>query len=143
MNPQEPEATPPAADPYAPVDYPAADYPTHYQGPPGYPPGYPGLPPPVYPAPYPPQYGYDPYRPPVPTGTNGKAIAALVLGVIGLPACMCFLPSLIGLVLGFVAMGETKRNGQAGHGIALAGVIVSGATLIMGIGFMAVSMAGG
>jgi hypothetical protein len=143
------ENVPPAADPYAPVDYPEPP-----QYPPPYPPGYgDGLPPPVYPSPYPPgaypppypgQFAggyrpYDPYRPVVPSGTNGKAIAALVTSVIGLPACMCFLPSLIGIILGVIAMTETKRTGQAGYGLALAGVIVGAVTLIFGFGFMVTS----
>ncbi len=114
---------------------------------PPYPPGYPALPPPVYPAPYPLYPGqfaapYDPYRPVHPTGTNGQAIAALVIAVIGIPACMCFLPSLIALVLGFVAMGQTRQTGQAGHGIALAAVLVSAATLLFGLGFMLLGVLG-
>ena len=139
------ENLPPAADPYAPVDYP-----TGYPGPPTYAPGYPALPPPVYPPPgggyppYPGQYGapYDPYRPVHPAGTNGQAIAALVIAVIGIPACMCFLPSLIALALGFVAMGQTRQTGQAGHGIALAAVLVSAATLLFGLGFMLLGVLG-
>ena len=119
--PPVPEGTPPPADPYAPVDYPA-----HY----------PPLPPPVYPAPtgypYPPPnypgYGgypadpYDPYRPTKPPGTNGKAIASLVTSLAGL--MLCGLPSIAGIILGIVAMRETKRTGQDGFGLAVAGVAV-------------------
>ena len=63
-----------------------------------------------------------PLRQPQPVGTNGKAIAALVTSVGGLFACG--VPSIIGLILGIIAMRETKRTGQEGHGMALAGVIV-------------------
>jgi Domain of unknown function (DUF4190) len=121
---------------------PPLDYPTSYPGPPGYP----NLPPPVYPAPYPGPIGYpppgqfaapyDPYRPATPAGTNGKAIGAIVAAVIGIPACACFLPSLVGIVLGFIAMGETKRSGQPGYGLAVAGVVVGIATLLLGVLFI-------
>ena len=116
------------ADPFAPVDYPADA----------------GLPPPVYSAPYPgapgypvaaghPTYSggypyqtdpYDPYRPMKPPGTNGKAVAALVTSLAGV--FFCGLPSIAGLILGLIAMRETRRTGQDGFGIALAGAIIGG-----------------
>jgi hypothetical protein len=90
-----------------------------------------GLPPPIYPPPYPgamgyPGYhpGYDPYRPTKPPGTNGKAIAALVTSLVGL--LCCGVPSIVGLILGVVAMRETKRTGQDGYAIALIGAIIGG-----------------
>ncbi len=96
-----------------------------------------GLPPPVYPPPpypgqpnagyYQPYPGYPPLKPP---GTNGKAIAALVTSVAGLICCA--LPSIIGLVLGIIAMRETKRTGQDGYGLALAAVVI-GALVAVGI----------
>ncbi len=140
------EDSPPRVDPYAPVDYPsdAVVPPPNYGAPPGfqqpgyqqpgYPqPGYPqmGYPPPGMPAPgYPPHYAggygyaYDPYAQVRPEGTNGKAIGALVTSLAGL--FFCGVPSVVGLILGIVAMRETKRTGQEGHGMALAGVIVGG-----------------
>jgi hypothetical protein len=140
-----PDSEPPqrGVDPYAPVDYP-----TNYPGPTDYPPGYPGLPPPVYPAGYPPPYPgqfgdpYDPYRPAVPSGTNGKAVAAVTVASIGVVACACFVPSLVGIVLGFIAMGETKRTGQSGHGLAMAAVAIGIATLVLGAVVMLASFAG-
>ena len=132
----------------APLDYPSADQPPAYPpapGPPaGYPPAYPGSPgafgPPVgYPPPLPPAgYGgypppfpepYDPYRPAVPVGTNGKAIAALILSIVGLP--LCGVSAIVGMVLGFIAMGETKRTGQSGYGMALAAVIIGAVVLVL------------
>lgn len=97
-------------------------------------PGYPGgagLPPPLYPGPplpgaYPghpaPGYYYSPY-PARPQGTNGKAIAALVTSLAGFVCCV---PALVGLLLGIIAMRETKSSGQDGYGLALAGVVVGG-----------------
>jgi hypothetical protein len=141
------ESTPPF-DPYAPVDYPAdAPPPPGYPPPNPYPPpgGYPppGYPPPgyvPYPMPYPPRPGgyspyapYDPYAAGRPTGTNGKAIGALVTSLVSVSLCGCFIPSLVGVILGFIAMAETKRTGQEGHGMALAAVIVGFITLIGGV----------
>jgi Domain of unknown function (DUF4190) len=90
-----------------------------------------GLPPPVYPPPYPGPMGYpgaypgyDPYRPVKPPGTNGKAIAALVLSLVGL--LCCGLPSIVGLVFGIVGMRETRRTGQDGYAIALTAAIIGG-----------------
>lgn len=111
-------------DPYAPVDYPA-NYPP--MPPPVYPPTYP--PPGAYP--YPPYGGdpYDPYRPLKPPGTNGKAIAALVCSLAGL--VFCGLPSIAGVVLGIIAMRETKRTGQDGFGLAVAGVALGAAIVAL------------
>jgi hypothetical protein len=58
-----------------------------------------------------------------PQGTNGMAIASLVTSVLGL---VCCIPSVIGMILGIIAMRETKRTGQDGFGLALAGTIVGG-----------------
>lgn len=98
---------PAPGDPGGPVEYPADAV----------------LPPPVYPGPpgYP---GWDPYRAPKPPGTNGKAIAALICALAGL-AC-CGLPSVAGLVFGVIAMRETRRTGQDGYGLALAGAVIGG-----------------
>lgn len=106
-------------DPNAPWEYPAD----------------PGLPPPIQPGPpagfpVPPGYpplgypGWDPYRPAKPPGTNGKAVGALIAALVGL--LVCGVPSVVGLVLGVIAMRETKRTGQDGYGLALAGTIIGG-----------------
>jgi hypothetical protein len=52
--------------------------------------------------------------------------------VLGIPACVCFVPALVAIVLGVIAMGETKRTGQSGYGLAVAGVAVGIATLLFG-----------
>ncbi|WP_326545729.1 DUF4190 domain-containing protein [Mycolicibacterium sp. ND9-15] len=103
-----------------PVDYPAD----------------PGLPPAVYPPSYGPAAGYayapvpyDPYRGMKPQGTNGIAVAALVISLVSL--VFCGLPSIIGLILGIIAMRDTRRSGQDGYGLALAGVIISGIPIVL------------
>lgn len=93
-----------------------------------------GLPPPIYPPPPPGYQGapayypaYDPYLAVKPAGTNGNAIAALVSSIAGL--LCCGLLGVVGLIFGVIGMRETKRTGQAGYGLALAGAIIGGLTL--------------
>jgi len=62
--------------------------------------------------------------------TSGMAITSLVLGILGL---FCGITALVGLILGIVAMVKVKNSGGKlrGHGIALAGTIVSGVFLTL------------
>lgn len=76
---------------------------------------------------------HDLYRSGKPPGTNGKATAALVTSLAGL--LLFGLPSIAGLILGIIAMRETKQTGQDGYGIALAGTIIGGLVVIMYIVF--------
>jgi hypothetical protein len=59
-----------------------------------------------------------------PLGTNGKAIASLVTSIAGWLCCAPL--AIVGLILGVIAMRETKRTGQEGWGLALAGTIIGG-----------------
>jgi uncharacterized membrane protein len=54
------------------------------------------------------------------TSTNGLAIASLVLGILWL----FWLGSLVGLILGLVALKQIKNRNQRGRGIAIAGVVL-------------------
>lgn len=70
----------------------------------------------------PPRYGYQtPPAAPQSTGTNGMAIAALVISLhsFGLPGV-----SIVGAILGHVARHQIRRTGQDGDGVALAGIII-------------------
>ena len=116
----------PAPGSYPPGGYPPGGYPPVSQIPPGpYPPA------PAFPG-QAPGGGYQPppvpgyWSPPAPgfvpvTRTNGLAIASLVLGVLWL----FWLGSLVGLVLGLVALKQIKGRNQGGRGIAIAGVVLS------------------
>jgi hypothetical protein len=60
-------------------------------------------------------YGTTPYGAPLAPRTNTLAIVALVLGLtvpIG------------GIIAGHIALGQIKRTGEGGHGLALAGTIL-------------------
>jgi serine/threonine protein kinase len=80
----------------------------------------------------PPGLGYGPppgYPPPRNQGTNGFAIAALIFGIIG--------GALLGFIFGFIALSQTKRTGQNGRGMAIAGIVLS-AVWTVGIVFLIV-----
>jgi hypothetical protein len=89
--------------------------PQPYQEPYGAVPG--GVPGPGYPA-YPPNYGYG-YG--VPARTNTLAITSLVLSLVGL-GCGILAPA--GAIVGHVAKRQIRERGEAGDGLALAGIIV-------------------
>jgi Domain of unknown function (DUF4190)/Septum formation len=83
----------------------------------GYPP--PGVPGPGYPG-YPgaPQ-GYPAGPKP---GTNGFAIASLIFGIIS--------GWVLALIFGFIALSQTKKTGQNGRGLAIAGLVLGGLWII-------------
>jgi uncharacterized protein DUF4190 len=67
------------------------------------------------------------------------AIAALVLGICGVLFACCYgfggLPGLIGAILGHVSMKQIKERGEAGRGMALAGVITGWSGVAIAIAF--------
>jgi hypothetical protein len=150
----EPPPTAPASG-YPPPPYPPPPYPPGYPPPSGYsPPGYqepsgygsPSYPPgpPEYNAPYPPGYG-QPYPGGYPapdyagnygqrrSGTNTLAIASLVTSCVGL---LCGIGSIVGIALGAVALNQIKQTRQEGYGLAVAGIVVGVATLVVNLIFM-------
>jgi hypothetical protein len=96
-------------EPYPPQQ-PYSDQPFGVQQP--YPQPYPGAPNPYPGAPLPPQ-----------RGTNGFAIAALILSIFG--------AVLLSVIFGFVALSQIKRNGQGGRGMAIAGLVISGVWILI------------
>ncbi|MEU6794505.1 DUF4190 domain-containing protein [Nonomuraea wenchangensis] len=70
-------------------------------------------------------YGYNPYGapPPPPRPTNGMAVASLVLGIVGMISCG--LTSIVGVILGHIALARIKRSGEEGQGMAVAGLVTS------------------
>jgi hypothetical protein len=127
----------PPANPYAPVDpfQPPGSQPGNpFNNPPGTP--YGGS---QQPYQYPPmQYGqYGPSAPPPPgyhgyvqpRNNSGKAVAALVLGIVSIVFCwLSFLDGIfviLGLIFALIAMNETKVPGVGGRGMAVAGLVCS------------------
>lgn len=141
---EAPGAYPPpsyGAPSYPPPGYsPQPGYPPPTPGPygtPGYPEGtapYPGQPADGYPPPPPPpQYGAAPYAggygyPTPESGTNTLAIWSLVASVIGV---LCGIGSIVGIVCGIIALNQIKQTRQGGYGLAIAGIVVGVATLII------------
>jgi hypothetical protein len=116
---------PPAAAQRTPPGYP----PPGYGQPPYPPPGAPGYPYPPQPPPYPAQY------PPPRTG-HGKAIAALVLGILSILLCVLSLFDavfvILALIFGGLALAESRsRPNREGRGMAIAGIAcaIAGAIL--------------
>ncbi len=136
-----PNYPPPSYPPpnYPPPSYPASGYPAPgYGAPTGYdtagygaagtgtagagaPTGYP-----AYPAT---SYGGYPYAPAaMPRPTNGMAIASMVVSISGALLLFCYgfggLLGLAGAILGHISRRQLRTSGEAGDGMALAGVIV-------------------
>jgi len=63
--------------------------------------------------------------------TNTLSILALVFGVLG---------SVLGIVFGHVALSQIKRTGEAGRGLAIAGLVVG--YLQLGVGVLILIIAG-
>lgn len=67
-----------------------------------------------------------------PARTSGLAVAALVLGLVGLLAWCTFVPSILGIVFGSIALGPIRRGESRGRGFALSGIILGGIGLLAG-----------
>ncbi len=68
---------------------------------------------------------------PTPARTSGLAITSLVLGILGF--CSAGITSLIGLILGIIALNKIGKSQGAltGKGLAIAGICVSGVLLLL------------
>lgn len=126
--PTAPGGTAPGDGPRAPGQGPGHGYPTA-----GYGPG--------------PGYGYapPPYRA---APRNGMGITALVLGLVGVVLGMLvflfwlsWLPALLAVIFGFVALGQVKKGTADNRGMALSGMILGmvGILLAVGTGIFAVT----
>jgi peptidyl-prolyl cis-trans isomerase B (cyclophilin B) len=84
------------------------------------------------PTPPAPNYQPQPYAPSAPYApgppTNSLAIISLVLSLVGV--------SLGGVICGHIALSQIRRTGEAGHGLALAGVIIGYAFIGIGVLFL-------
>ena len=61
----------------------------------------------------------------VPGGANGWCVAALVLGIVGIPAAPVVLPPVLAVVFGIVGMVQLSKPGVStqGRGMAIAGIV--------------------
>jgi Domain of unknown function (DUF4190) len=94
---------------------------------------------------YPYQSGYPPpnYAPPQPVAPkNGLGIAALVLAVVGL-LCVAtvFAPIVLGaiaVILGVIGRRRVKRGMADNAGVAIAGIVLGGLAIVVGVAFIAI-----
>ena len=60
------------------------------------------------------------------------SVVSLVLGLVGLPLCFLFVPSLLAAVFGIVGLNQIKRDPtQSGRGLAIAGLILGAVMLVL------------
>lgn len=53
------------------------------------------------------------------------AIASMVLGIVGVPLCCLFIPSILAVVFGFIGLNQIKQDTtQRGRGMAIAGIVL-------------------
>ena len=74
---------------------------------------------------------------PVARGTNGFATAGLTCAILSWTCCCCCgLPfSLLGLIFSLVALAQIRSQGEPreGHGLAIAGLVLSSANLLFSV----------
>jgi hypothetical protein len=98
---------------------------------PAAPPGYPQWGYGQYPPPYPPSGGWGPQS------TNGLAVAALILGIVGWLACG--VGSVLAIIFGFISHAQIRESQgrQRGSGMATTGIILG----FVGVAFFALLIA--
>jgi uncharacterized membrane protein len=61
-------------------------------------------------------------------GMNTMAIVSLISSLVGIACCI---GSIVGIVLGTMALNEIKRTREDGYGLAVAGIVIGIATLVV------------
>ncbi len=82
--------------------------------------------------------GYQPYGgPQTQQGNSGISVAGMVLSLVGIIPCFWALqvPGLLGLIFGFVGLGQTKEGGRKGRGMAIAAVAIGAVLLLICVAF--------
>jgi Domain of unknown function (DUF4190)/Septum formation len=85
-----------------------------------------------------------PGRPSAPE-RSGKAIAALVLGIVGVVLCFTAVPSILALVFGLLARRDVRRSAGRllGRNLAMAGIVLGIVGILMAVGFYVTAALGG
>jgi hypothetical protein len=91
-------------------------------------------------------YGFAPAAGPFPAPrpTNGLAIASLACSVAGIIPFLFGISCVVGIVLGFVSLGQIKRTGgvQKGRGLAIAGIAVGFSLIAIFVLFVILAVVG-
>ena len=73
-------------------------------------------------------------------GSNGFAVASLVLGIIGIPSACAIVPPILALVFGVIALAQANKTGPAGgtggRGMAIAGIVLGVIGCLIGAGMV-------
>lgn len=93
-----------------------------------------------YPGSYPPGGPPGPYGGYPRQGTNGLAIASLICSILGFLSCCFFALAAAGVIMGHIALGQIARQGGEGRGMAMAGVIIGYAALVVGVLYYVLSV---
>lgn len=59
-----------------------------------------------------------------PAANNGWSVASLVLGIIGIPACMVVVPAALAIILGIIGYNRAASGEVGGKGMAITGIIL-------------------
>jgi hypothetical protein len=70
--------------------------------------------------------------------TNSYALWGMIFGILSLMCCCCFPFGILGLIFSLVGLSQISANPQLheGHGMAIAGIVLSGLSLLLGAGSM-------
>ncbi|HZL37486.1 MAG TPA: DUF4190 domain-containing protein [Tepidisphaeraceae bacterium] len=74
--------------------------------------------------------------------SNGFCVAALVLGIIGLPAGCALVPPVLAIVFGIIGYNQVSKSGveSGGKGMAIAGIVCGVIGTIWGVAWIAAHM---
>ncbi|GAB2753490.1 DUF4190 domain-containing protein [Amycolatopsis magusensis] len=78
----------------------------------------------------PPGYGPSGYGGPPQSQDQGMAVGSLVCSIVGIFICPAVL-SIVGIVLGHIAVGKADRGEAGGRGMAMAGLIIGYVTIAL------------
>jgi len=67
-----------------------------------------------------------------PQRTNGMAIASMVLGILWI----YWIGSILALIFGYIARNQIRERGEAGNGMAIAGIVLGW----VGVGFLVITI---
>ena len=65
---------------------------------------------------------------------NGFATTSLVLGILGIPTCAIFVPSILAIIFGAMALAQLRNSSTTGgRGTAIGGIICGGIGLVLNV----------
>jgi hypothetical protein len=81
-----------------------------------------------------------------PKANNGKALASMIVGIVSVLACLCWLIALPGgvvaVILGIIGRKEIAQGKGTNGGMALTGIITGAVAIAIGLGWVALMLFG-